>query len=478
MKTCTKCNITKDLNEYNAYKRSKDGKKSICKTCQSEQSKQYYNKTIDYQQVRKQKDNRILSPTAQKMQEQAFLFKEGKKRCLSCKKVKQINDFHKNPQRIDGINTICALCRNTALQSKYKKNENYAQKQREKSSEYYKNNSEECIKKSVEYKKEREKTDELYRLKKRVKRRIYDIMKKKNWEQTATKDNYLGCTYPELKAHIEKQFEVGMTWDNNTVHGWHLDHIIPMELAATYDEAARLNHYTNLRPMWSTPNLSKGSKYEIPKKEYQLTKYELLPSEENKRYILESMLKEKDRIFARKCIIKELSIFEEKYFLNNTHIQGYHPSKKAFGLFYKDELVSLMSFGKPRFAKEYEWEIIRFSSKLGTVVVGGASKLFSHFIKTCNPESIISYCDLRFGTGDVYQKLGMFKLSNTRPGYFYINGDKKLSRFQCMKNKLNKLLPIYLSRLSEYDNMMINGYTQVYDLGNAKFIWIKGDKNE
>jgi hypothetical protein len=56
----------------------------------------------------------------------------------------------------------------------------------------------------------------------------------------------------------------GMTWNNNTGNGWHIDHIIP---CAAFDltkseEQKKCFHYTNLRPMWASENISKSSKHE------------------------------------------------------------------------------------------------------------------------------------------------------------------------------------------------------------------------
>ena len=68
----------------------------------------------------------------------------------------------------------------------------------------------------------------------------------------------LGCSFEEFKAHIESQFQLGMSWENR--HLWHIDHIMPVSMAKTYDEVIRLNHYRNLRPLWAHENLSKSDK--------------------------------------------------------------------------------------------------------------------------------------------------------------------------------------------------------------------------
>lgn len=76
-------------------------------------------------------------------------------------------------------------------------------------------------------------------------------------KSTKTAD-ILGCSFEQFKAHIESQFKPGMSWKNR--HLWHIDHIMPVSMAKTYDEVIRLNHYRNLRPMWAKENLSKSDK--------------------------------------------------------------------------------------------------------------------------------------------------------------------------------------------------------------------------
>ena len=68
----------------------------------------------------------------------------------------------------------------------------------------------------------------------------------------------LGCSFEQFKSHIECQFQEGMSWENR--HLWHIDHIMPVSMAKTYDEVVRLNHYKNLRPLWAHENLAKSDK--------------------------------------------------------------------------------------------------------------------------------------------------------------------------------------------------------------------------
>lgn len=80
-----------------------------------------------------------------------------------------------------------------------------------------------------------------------------------------------------------------------------------------------------------------------------------------------------------------------KSFLEENHEQKYAFYRKAYGLYYKDELVQLMSFGKPRFNKNYEWELIRDCTKRGYQVHGGVSKLWKFFVENNDVNSCICY---------------------------------------------------------------------------------------
>jgi len=70
--------------------------------------------------------------------------------------------------------------------------------------------------------------------------------------------NIIGCTPQELKSHLESLFTKEMCWDNYGLFGWHIDHIVPLSSANTLNEMLKLNHYTNLQPLWWKDNLSKG----------------------------------------------------------------------------------------------------------------------------------------------------------------------------------------------------------------------------
>lgn len=184
--------------------------------------------------------------------------------------------------------------------------------------------------------------------------------------------------------------------------------------------------------------------------------------------IISGKLKKNIKIFARKCIVKELSFDETKIFLEENHLQGFCPAKYRYGLFYNGELVQVMTFGVPRFNKRYDFELLRLASKKFTSVVGGASKLLK-FFRDSHKGSIISYANRRFSTGGVYRKLGFTQLGRTDVNYFYTGHNEVLTRYQCQKHKLKDILENFDPSKTESENMRLNGYFKVFDCGNLIF---------
>ena len=183
--------------------------------------------------------------------------------------------------------------------------------------------------------------------------------------------------------------------------------------------------------------------------------------------IIKGILGKSDRIYARNTQVVELSIKDKNKFLNDNHMQGEDRSSIKLGLLYNDEIVSCMTFGKPRFDNTHKWEMIRYCSKMGVNVVGGASKIFKHFTNS-HPGSVISYVNRRWFNGSMYPHLGFRTAGNSDPGYFYYGHVKVLSRYQCQKHKLKKTTN-YSDDKTGYEIMMERGYDRVWDAGNLRF---------
>lgn len=183
------------------------------------------------------------------------------------------------------------------------------------------------------------------------------------------------------------------------------------------------------------------------------------------------------RIYARKCFVAEIPAKVCNSFCAQNHLQGTVPAHIRLGLFYDDgfstELVEVMTFGKSRYNKYMQYELLRLCSLKYTSIIGGASKLFKYFVKKYNPDSVISYANRRFSQGGIYEILGFKKQGVSSPNYQYIINGELFSRVKFQKHKLAKVLEKFDPNLSEIENMHNNGYYRIFDCGNIVYTWTK-----
>ena len=183
----------------------------------------------------------------------------------------------------------------------------------------------------------------------------------------------------------------------------------------------------------------------------------------------------KTRIYARDCKVAEIDGHVANEFLNQNHLQGGDSSSIRYGLFHNGELVSVMTFGKPRFNGNYDYELIRNATRMNAIVIGGASKLLAYFVGLHNGSRIISYADRRYSNGSVYDRMGFKFVQYTQPNYWWCKNKHKFSRYQCQKKNLPKVLgDKYDGSLSESENMLLAGFEKVYDCENIVYVY--GDK--
>ena len=134
------------------------------------------------------------------------------------------------------------------------------QKIKERNKEYYKKWRQENKGYFNEYVKNKRKTDPLFRLRENIKNSIRCGIKLIDGYKSKRTEEILGCSFKELKQHIESQWEDWMTWDNYGLyngelnHGWDVDHIKPLSLCESEEDVYKLNHYTNLQPLCSYTN--------------------------------------------------------------------------------------------------------------------------------------------------------------------------------------------------------------------------------
>jgi hypothetical protein len=192
--------------------------------------------------------------------------------------------------------------------------------------------------------------------------------------------------------------------------------------------------------------------------------------------IIKSKLGLSKKIYARNCVVKNINKEECAEFLNKNHIQGNVGATHRYGLYYNDELVSVMTFGPARVhmggkKKDGEFEMYRYCSKINTTVVGGPSKLLSFFIGSENPQKITTYADLRYSDGNVYEKIGFTYVKTSSPNYYYLDKKYKIrmNRFKFRKDILIK--EGFDKNKSEREIMIERGFHRIYDCGHIRYEW-------
>lgn len=198
---------------------------------------------------------------------------------------------------------------------------------------------------------------------------------------------------------------------------------------------------------------------------------------DNQIKILNKLVTHSCPIGARKLKVQRVDPLEEKAFLEAYHLQGAVRSLVALGLYYENQLIQLMTFGKPRYNKNYQWELLRLCAKPDYVVVGGAERLFKAFQREYNPNSVISYCDLSKFSGKVYSRLGFQSGKFPRPGKHWYNPKTKqhitdsLLRQRGFDQLLGKQYGCYGKGTSNEELMRQHGFVEIYDCGQQQFQW-------
>lgn len=179
----------------------------------------------------------------------------------------------------------------------------------------------------------------------------------------------------------------------------------------------------------------------------------------------------------KNCVIKEVSYQESLEFLNNNHIQGGDNSKYRLGIFYKNELVSLMTFLLGESIRSKGIILSRFASKIGYSVIEGFSTLLKKSCLKYNfKEDIDSFADLRWVNPDknVYILNGFTVLENNDIDYYYVIRENRFKKDNFKKINIEQKvkkgdLSFYDEDLSEFENMKINGIYHIYDCGKIKY---------
>ena len=192
-----------------------------------------------------------------------------------------------------------------------------------------------------------------------------------------------------------------------------------------------------------------------------------------KSILLSKLGKLSNRIYARKCKIRNISYKDTKKFLEENHLQGNCSSSIRYGLYHNNELISIMTFGKLRKNlnqehKDGSFEMLRFCSSLNTHIIGGFSKLFKHFIRNNDINNIISYANCDYSNGSVYEKNSFKQEHFTKENYHYVKNKERFNRYKFRKDILVK--HGYDEKMTEREIMLNLGYDRIYDSGSIKYI--------
>lgn len=187
-------------------------------------------------------------------------------------------------------------------------------------------------------------------------------------------------------------------------------------------------------------------------------------------WLLQSM----EKLYARKChIIQDVDKGLCKEFLNTYHLQNSCNGQVIrIGLEYSNNLVSVMTFGKPRYNRHYEYELLRYCSI--KAVIGGAEKMFKEFVNTYHSNSLISYCDRSKFTGDVYKKLGMKLISSGNPSkHWYSPKEKRhITDNFLRQHGYDRIFNESHGKGTSNEELIIQrGYIPVYDCGQDTYVW-------
>lgn len=200
-----------------------------------------------------------------------------------------------------------------------------------------------------------------------------------------------------------------------------------------------------------------------------------------RRDVIKSMLRNllgrnSNKVYARNCTVREIDSPTANEFLSANHRQGAAGAAVRLGLFCVGELVSVMTFGKMRHTIGSDstdlsdcWELVRFCSVANTSVIGGASKLFKHFLNMYHPVRIRSFSDRAHTRGGLYRALGFSFVRASDPGYVWVDSRTDISyhRYNAQKQNIQKFLhdpDIDLSK-SETQIMEEHGFLQMFDCG-------------
>lgn len=187
-------------------------------------------------------------------------------------------------------------------------------------------------------------------------------------------------------------------------------------------------------------------------------------------YLLDLCDVNRININKTECIVKEIHEDVSKKFIYKYHLENYDKADIHIGLYYKEELIQVMTFKKLNNIKQYELNKICTKAKYNKN--SGSKKLLNYFIKKYNPQQIIMYCNKDLFTGKMLEQLNFKKEGEEEIDYWWIKRNTVLSQNEIKENKLKKLLKKeYKEDLTVTQNMLNCNFLQVFRSGIDKYIY-------
>lgn len=204
------------------------------------------------------------------------------KECKICLEEKELTEFRRDRSRKDGFHPYCKPCQKVyrrkdpnnliRIEGEKRRHQKYDKGRGAETRKSYRESDkgrEVSLKtsrkrtdsgKSADYHRDKYHSDPLFRLKHNVRGRLRSALRAASLDKGTNTEELVGCSWEQLKSHIESQFQEGMNWDNMDL--WDHDHIIPLSVfdLSNEEELKRATHYTNIQPLWSEENSAKGDK--------------------------------------------------------------------------------------------------------------------------------------------------------------------------------------------------------------------------
>lgn len=244
-----------------------------------------------------------------------------------------------------------------------------------------------------------------------------------------------------------------LTNDRKTLNGKELDIFIPelkiaIEYNGTYWHGYRIDSQLSLADFKKKVEEKRLLCRNLGIRLITIDEADYVNNKEVFKRFLKDLILPRKRVFARKCILKEIDLKTAKDFCEYYHVDGYRNGSIKYGLYNNNELIVVAVFAKH---KKYDYECIRLCYKTGYDVIGGWAKIIKHFGKR-----FLHYVNLKYFEGE----------NKTGCGYRFWLNKSIIDRRQLQKANLNKYFTNIDNSKSDFVNCLNNGAIAIFDLGN------------